>query len=253
MTETGFRDFLFRGIPYSRDGDRVRGFGIYTDITEQRERERRLKVLNRVLRHNLRNDLTVVLGMADALDDRIEDDDLLSILDRLQGKAEEVATLSQRAREIERSVRRDQFGTESVDVPTTARRVVDAYREEFAGRIETALPAELVPAADGRLHRVLSELVENSIEHGGADPTVRVAVEADERTVRITVADDGPGIPRRELDVVRGDEPITQLRHGSGLGLWLVIWVTETYGGTVAFDAGDDGTVVTLELPRTDL
>lgn len=254
MTETGFRDFLFRGIPYSRDDDRVRGFGIYTDITEQRERERRLKVLNRVLRHNLRNDLTVVLGMADALDERIDDDELLAILDRLQGKAEEVAALSQRAREIERSVRRDRFGADPVDVPTTARRVVDACREEFGARIETALPSTSVPAADGRLHRVLSELVENSIEHGGTDPTVRVGVEASDRTVRITVADDGPGIPRQELDVVTGDEPITQLRHGSGLGLWLVIWVTETYGGTVSFDGGDDGgTVVTLEVPRTDV
>lgn len=254
MTETGFRDFLFRGIPYSRDGDRVRGFGIYTDITVQRERERRLKVLNRVLRHNLRNDLTVVLGMADALDERIEDDELLSVLDRLRGKAEEVASLSQRAREIERSVRRDQFGTGPVDVPTTARQVVDAYSEEFGGRIETALPAESVPAADGRLHRVLAELVENSIEHGGPAPTVRVAVEATDRIVTVTIADDGPGIPSEELDVVTGDEPITQLRHGSGLGLWLVIWVTETYGGTVAFDTGaDGGAVVTLELPRTDV
>jgi PAS domain S-box-containing protein len=253
MTETGFRDFLFRGVPYSRDGDSVRGFGIYTDITDQRERERRLKLLNRVLRHNLRNDLTVILGMADALAERIEDDDLTAILDRLQRKAEEVSSLSERARDMERSVRRDQFGTDPVDVTAAVSDIVSSYRDEHAAQIETDLPESRVVVGDGRLHRILSELLENSLEHAGEHPSVRIAVQVDRRTVSVTVADDGPGIPQHELDVVTGDEPITQLRHGTGLGLWLVVWVTETYGGTVEFtDGPDGGAVVTLELPRVD-
>lgn len=253
MTETGFRDFLFRGVPYSRDGDSVRGFGIYTDITDQRERERRLKLLNRVLRHNLRNDLTVVLGMADALEERIDDEDRRSILQRLQRKAEEMASLSERARDMERSVRRDQYGTDPVDVHTAVSDIVSSYRDGYAGQIETDLPDASVRAGDGRLHRILGELLENSLEHAGDDPSVRIDVQADPRTVSITVADDGPGIPQHELDVVTGDEPITQLHHGTGLGLWLVVWVTETYGGTVDFASGrDGGTVVTLELPRMD-
>ena len=254
MTETGFRDFLFRGVPYSRDGDSVRGFGIYTDITEQRERERRLKLLNRVLRHNLRNDLTVVLGMADALDERIDDTDHRAILHRLQRKAEQMASLSERARDMERSVRRDKFGTDPVDVSATVADVVASYRDEYAGKIETDLPETSVTAGDGRLRRVLGELLENSLEHAGDDPSVRIDVRADRRTVSITVADDGPGIPQHELDVVTGDEPITQLRHGTGLGLWLVVWIAETYGGTVDFGSSSGGgTVVTLELPRIDV
>ncbi|NLV11998.1 PAS domain S-box protein [Haloarcula argentinensis] len=253
MTETGFRDFLFRGVPYSRDGDSIRGFGIYTDITEQRERERRLKLLNRVLRHNLRNDLTVVLGMADALDERIDDEDQRAILHRLQRKAEEMASLSERARDMERSVRRDQYGTDPVDVSATVTDTVSSYRDEYAGEIKTDLPDVSVTAGDGRLHRILGELLENSLEHAGDDPSIRIGVQTGPRTVSITVADDGPGIPQHELDVVTGDEPITQLRHGTGLGLWLVVWVTETYGGTVDFDSSPDGgTVVTLELPRID-
>jgi len=254
MTETGFRDFLFRGVPYSRDGDSVRGFGIYTDITDQRERERRLKLLNRVLRHNLRNDLTVVLGMADALEERIDDAERAAILDRLQRKAEEMASLSERARDMERSVRRDQFGTDPVDVSAAVTDIVSSYRDKHAGKIETDLPDTSAAAGDGRLHRILGELIENSLEHSGDDPSVRIEVTTDQRTVSITVADDGPGIPQHELDVVTGDEPITQLRHGTGLGLWLVVWVAETYGGTVNFGSGPDGgAVVTLELPRIDL
>ena len=81
-----------------------------------------------------------------------------------------------------------------------------------------------------------------------------VAVDPSPETVSITVTDDGPGIPDHELDVLTGSEPITQLSHGSGLGLWLVVWVTESYGGTVSFEESDEGGAkITLRVPRTDV
>ncbi len=252
-TADGFRDFLFRGVPYRRDDGRVWSFGIYTDITEQIERERRLEVLNRVLRHNLRNDLTVVLGLADELYERTDDAEHHSLLDRLRGKAEQIASLSDRAREIERSVRRDDADTTPLDVTDAVESVATQYATQHGLPIELSTPDTPVTAADGRLRRVVVELLENSHEHAGDDPTVSVVVDSDPETVSITVADDGPGIPDHELDVLTGTEPITQLSHGSGLGLWLVIWVVESYGGTVRFENTDDGASVTLTLPRTDI
>ncbi|WP_232745051.1 ATP-binding protein [Halorubrum aethiopicum] len=70
----------------------------------------------------------------------------------------------------------------------------------------------------------------------------------------MTVADDGPGIAEGIREVVSGDAPVTQLRHNSGLGLWIVAWVVEAYGGSVRFDAGIDGegTTVRLRLPTAD-
>jgi PAS domain S-box-containing protein len=249
-TASGYRDFLFRGIPYRRDDGRLWSFGIYTDITEQKERQRRLQVLNRVLRHNLRNDLTVVMGLADELDDRLDDEELTSLLERLQEKAAQIASLSDRAREIERSVRRDNADTSSIDIPDSVESLVETYERQYEVTIDTSLPDQEIRGADGRFRRVVGELLENSIEHAGEAPSVSVTVETTPGTVSVTVADDGPGIPDHELAVVTGDEPITQLSHGSGLGLWLVIWVVESYGGTVAF--GDDGTAVTLSIPRID-
>ena len=248
LTDRGYRDFLFRGIPYRRDDGRLWSFGIYTDITEQKERQRRLQVLNRVLRHNLRNDLTVVLGLADELGERLDDEALVSLVRRLQRKAEQIASLSDRAREIEQSVRRDDTDSEPIDIPSVVRSLTETYERQYDVRIERTLPATSVRAADGRFRRVVGELLENSIEHAGEDPTVSVTVETAADTVSVTVADDGPGIPEAELAVVTGDEPITQLSHGSGLGLWLVIWVVESYGGTVRFS--DEGTAVTLSIPR---
>jgi len=252
-TADGFRDFLFRGVPYRHEDGRVWSFGIYTDITEQKERERRLEVLNRVLRHNLRNDLTVVLGLADELHDRTDDATHRDLLERLQAKAEQIASLSDRARDIERSVRRDDADTTPLDVTEVVESVAERYATQYGTTIARSVPATRVEAADGRLGRVLGELLENSLEHAGEAPTVSVAVDPSPETVSVTVTDDGPGIPDHELDVLTGSEPITQLSHGSGLGLWLVIWVTESYGGTVRFENTAGGASVTLTLPRTDI
>ncbi|MDS0283649.1 PAS domain S-box protein [Haloarcula onubensis] len=251
-TADGFRDFLFRGVPYRRDDGRVWSFGIYTDITEQIERERRLEVLNRVLRHNLRNDLTVVLGLADELHERADDEATRSLLERLLRKGEQIASLSDRAREIERSVRRDDADTAPLDVTETVASVATRYADQYGTSIDVSVPETPVMAADGRLRRVVGELVENALEHAGAEPSVAVDVDPAPEMVSVTVTDDGPGIPDHELDVLTGNEPITQLSHGSGLGLWLVIWVTESYGGTVRFENAADGASVTLALPRTD-
>lgn len=252
-TADGFRDFLFRGVPYRRDDGRVWSFGIYTDITEQKERERRLEVLNRVLRHNLRNDLTVVLGLADELRERTDDETHRDLLERLLRKAEQIASLSDRARQIERSVRREDADTSPLDVTESAESVARQYATEYATPIDISVPETPVMAADGRLGRVVGELIENSLEHAGEAPTVSVTVDPSPETVSVTVTDDGPGIPDHELDVLTGNEPITQLSHGSGLGLWLVIWVTESYGGTVRFENTAGGASVTLTLPRTDV
>jgi len=249
-TPNGYRDFLFRGIPYRRDDGRIWSFGIYTDITEQKERQRRLQVLNRVLRHNLRNDLTVVMGLADELNDRADDDTLASLVDRLQRKAGQIASLSDRAREIERSVRRDDGDSTPIDIPDAVRSLVDTYERQYDVAIDVSLAVDGVRGADGRFRRVVGELLENSIEHAGEEPDISVIVEPSPGTISVTIADDGPGIPDHELAVVTGDDPITQLSHGSGLGLWLVIWVVESYGGTVRFH--DGGTAVTLEIPRLD-
>jgi signal transduction histidine kinase len=63
------------------------------------------------------------------------------------------------------------------------------------------------------------------------------------------VRDNGPGIPEDELvPLQEGTE--TPLKHGSGLGLWLVEWGISRLGGTIQFDANEPrGTVVWLRLP----
>jgi signal transduction histidine kinase len=66
------------------------------------------------------------------------------------------------------------------------------------------------------------------------------------------VSDDGPGIPEAELETIRAGQE-TDLQHTSGLGLWVVTWGATLLGAEVDFDAGPEGTTVTVALPdRSD-
>jgi len=80
-------------------------------------------------------------------------------------------------------------------------------------------------------------------------PTVTISSTVDEETVALHVADDGPGISETELEVLDEREE-TPLKHGTGVGLWLVDWVVDHSGGDLTFDTGDEGTTVTVRVDR---
>ncbi|WP_136716241.1 PAS domain S-box protein [Halorientalis salina] len=256
-TADGVRHFLFRGIPYQISGDATRAFGIYTDITEQKHRQRQLEVLNRVLRHNIRNDLTVVLGHADQLAHELDDPDYLALVETLQSKAEDIVTMSEKVRDIEQTIGRT-VDDQRQDLAETVTAAVQDCRSAYPDADFTVdVPDGLHVRADEQLRTAVQNLVENAVEHNDAPaPSVRVAAgaaEADPDAVEVRVVDNGPGIPENERTVIAGDEPITQLNHASGLGLWLVRWIVDSCGGDLSFEtARDGGTAVSLTLRKAE-
>jgi signal transduction histidine kinase len=115
--------------------------------------------------------------------------------------------------------------------------------------VEVTAPADL-PMAEGDpdiVRRALMPLVDNARRH--ARTAVRVELEADERRVRLTVLDDGPGVDSdlgdRVFDPgVRGDDD----HPGAGLGLPLARRLARSCGGDVRLGQGPGGRFV-LELP----
>jgi PAS domain S-box-containing protein len=279
-TLEGRRDFLLRAIPYER-GDAAYGFVVYTDITDQKERERYFQVLNRVLRHNLRNDMTVVLGLAEYLADHVEDPDLAAQASRLHGKADTVSSLVEKAKEIEDLVGRRDTPAETTDlVPLLADTVAELRAAHPAAEITLDTPETAHASCSSEIKRAVVELVENAVEHGstnpdsrarentlehgsaspgftdhhegadhGATPRIRIVVDTDwPGEVTIAVHDDGPGIPDEEWETVVGDADITQLNHGTGLGLWLTRWIVESFDGELRRRSDDDGAAVVVGL-----
>jgi PAS domain S-box-containing protein len=254
LADDDVRDFLFRGIPYRTDG-RTQALGVYTDITDQKRRQRRLGVLNRVLRHNVRNEMTVVIGYAELLEAELGDDDRLGrAVEELHDAAREVSMISQQAREIEKVIQSDR--QEPTDVGAVAAAAAEQWRSEHPeASVTTDLPEGLSASAGEGLELAVGNLVGNAVEHNpGDEPRVHVdAVSTGDGEVAVRVADDGPGIPDHERSVVTGDREVTQLEHGSGLGLWIVKWVAEAYGGRVEFGESDlGGAAVSVVLPAAE-
>jgi len=92
-----------------------------------------------------------------------------------------------------------------------------------------------VDGARDELHRLTLNLVENAIRHTPPGTQVRASVERVEGQVRLTVEDDGPGIPPELKDRVfeRFVRGVGDRGGSSGLGLSIVHAVAESHGGAV--------------------
>lgn len=283
-TADGVREFLYRGIPYqvasggggadavnadsgatnrdsSADGvseDGRRGFAVYTDLTEDRRNRSRVHVLNRVLRHNLRNKVTLVAGSVESLLEELDDDALdptaRMLADNAEAGVDELWTLTREASDLYRIANASIPDDPRVDCVPLARTVAGRFGQEHPdASIDLDVPDQLWVAATDRLEIALESLVENAIVHNPCDEP-RVWLEGERESPEwctIALADDGPGIPPVEREVITGESEITDLHHGSGLGLWLVKWTVETFGGEVTFDRSDaGGSRVQLRLRR---
>lgn len=247
-TTDGRRTFLFRGFVYATEEGNDRGFGIYTDITDRLEQERRLRVLHRVLRHNLRNEMTGIIGYAELLADEAERAAHREYAERIHRQADDVAKLGEQVQRIEQALDRDRRRF-PVDPSTVVADAAATFRERYpAATVRVSDDGDRV-VADGLLALAVENLVENAIEHHDGTPTVDVELRTvDERWVDLTVRDDGPGIPERERAIVSGEREITQLDHSRGLGLWVARWIVEGVGGRLRFGDCEDGAAITLRL-----
>jgi PAS domain S-box-containing protein len=255
QTVDGVREFLFRGFAYDTTSGR-RAFGIYTDITDRRRRERYFRVVNRILRHNLRNELNVVFGFASEISNEAEDEQIADYAERIETTGRRLADLAEGAAGIRRVV---EEGTVDDPVPVSVGRVAAAVGAEYAerfpeARVDVAVRDDIVVRGDGRLEEAIGHLVENAVVHSRDDETVvEITAERhpDAGIIAVHVADDGPGVPDGVREVITGEREVTQLTHNTGIGLWIVAWIVEAYGGEVAFGPGidGDGTTVTLRLP----
>ncbi|MFC7132835.1 MULTISPECIES: PAS domain S-box protein [Salinibaculum] len=223
--------------------------GFQQDVTERREREQQLQVLDRVLRHNLNNDLNVIRGRAETIESAAPPE-IADEATHIVAKTSELSALVDKERAITK-VLSENFQRRPLDVSALVEGTATSTSTDYPdAAVDVDVPDGVTALATSQFSRALDELVENAIVHNDADrPEVSVSVTRDGDTVAIDVADNGPGIPEMERNVLLGEEELEPLYHGSGLGLWLVYWIIRQSGGTLSFTDGDPtGSVVTIEL-----
>ena len=239
--DAGGAVILRRALPLLSGGALIGGLVLVRDITELRRRDRMLQMKDATIRevhHRVKNNLQTVASLL-----------------RLQARRNDRADVREALAESERRIRSIALVHETlslergdtVDFDQVARQIAHMVSEGLTGpEVEITVDGAGGPViADVAtpMAVVLSELLQNSVEHAFDERGGRIRVELDrgDRELRLEVRDDGRGIPGGFT-----------LEDGTGLGLQIARTLVESeLGGQIEL-AGEGGTRATVRVPLGD-
>lgn len=144
---------------------------------------------------------------------------------------------------------------EPVNLAQVADDVVARYESSDVTVRRVGSPSALLSGDVDALGRIVSNLIDNAVRHAVSGVTVEVA--AGDGLAELVVADDGPGIPAADRELVfdrftRLDEARSRDAGGTGLGLPIVRELVRMHGGTVRLEDNDPGLRAVVRLPITN-
>lgn len=203
--------------------------------------------LNKLLRHNILNGINIIHGRASLLAEDPDSDDRAS-LETIVERSDSIAELTQNVGDVARLLS-GETALEPVDLSGILRAEIETARRSCEDvEFEADIPPAVTVEANGALAAVFDHLLTNAVEHNDREsPRVDVTVTPNAQTVRVTVADNGPGLPDD-----RKDAAFEPKDHGDhGIGLFLVDTLVSRYDGDVWIEDNEpSGTVFAVELPR---
>lgn len=245
-------------LPDGGDGTAPYYVGFQQDVTERKRSQRRLReqrdklrVLNQIVRHDIRNNLQVVLGRLDMLD--TDGDDGAAAVETARRNVDEAIELIQTAGQLSEATLEEHSERRPVALAPALSGQVEETRSSF-GAASVTVEGTIPPVdvrADGMLDSVFRNLLENAIRHNdNTTPEVTVAAtETDGGTVEVRIRDNGPGIPDDQKAEIFDYGAKGAESTGSGMGTYLVDTLVTEYGGQVRIeDAPDGGAVFVVSL-----
>ena len=251
-------------IPYevSETGDDA-VLGYARDVTELKRYERTLEeqrdtlmLLNQVVRHDIRNQLVVVESYTELLAESLTDEQSRTYARTVIEAARQAADITETAKDVTDVLL--QVGVEQTPIPlrTELDRQVEQVRadqDRATVAVEGVIP-DVTVMADDLLEAVFRNLLTNAVVHNDKGVAeVTVSAEATDDAVRVSVADNGPGIDddHKERIFQEGEKGLET--GGTGIGLYLVKTLVDKYDGDVWVEDNDPtGSVFVVELRRAD-
>src|SRR5438874_40281 len=218
-----------------------------------------LRLLTDSLAHDLRSPVSRLRSAAHAAaqaSDPAEQEELLGSVIRQADSLMRILTTVLEISRSEALTGRKQFAW--FDVGDLSAELVEMYEplaEERGATVVYDRPAWPVPLFGHRqlLAQAISNLIENAIRYGAAaGGEIRVRVEPSECSIRVEVADRGPGIPAGRRDEARrrfGRLDTSRSDEGAGLGLALAESIAHLHNGQLMLEDNAPGLLATLTLP----
>jgi PAS domain S-box-containing protein len=236
------------------DGEVTEAVGVSMDITEQKHREQELELLNRIVRHDIRNDMSVLLGWAELLEGEV-DEEAEEYLRKILTSGEHVVELTELARDyVEAIVSSDDITVEPIPLASTLETELSLRKESFPEAefiVDDSLP-DVAVTANEMLSSVFRNLLNNAVQHNDKEtPVIEVSATMRDDIVEVRFADNGPGVLDEHKDVIFGKGEKGFGSPGTGIGLYLVQTLVTEYGGDVWVEDNEPtGSVFVVQIPK---
>jgi len=222
-------------------------------------RQNRLVLLNRLLHDRVMNAVTVIKGSVPLLREQVRagagaeraeaegaPDSVGAIVEKMEAIEETMSSVQDLAEPGSRAA------LEAVDVSTLVEEVLGRARKRHpdATFVAEGVPPGVSAYANRRLADALYQLAVNGAEHARQEaPRVALKVEAGGETVTLSVIDEGPGLPKRERQVLEQGATIAGSEGPTaGLGLYLARLSVQAVRGTIETDVSERGTAVSITV-----
>ena len=260
------REMEVSAVPLGENSAHMEGAVVlFRDVTHVRQVEEMRRDFVANVSHELRTPLSIFRGYLETLldDPHQPPGELLRILeimerhsDRLNALVEDVLSLA----------RLESPGAEldlgEVDLAELLHSIMRDWEKRFAGKqLKSHLnfPGDLplLQADENRLQEVIYNLLDNAVKYSEPGGTVFLRAELEGEGVRISVADQGRGIPQADLPRIferfyRADKARSRELGGTGLGLSIVKHIIQLHGGKVEAQSElGKGTTISVLLPAT--
>jgi two-component system sensor histidine kinase SenX3 len=237
----------------------VGAVAILEDITERSRQEsvRRDFVAN--VSHELKTPIGALSLLAETLVAETDPDVVGRLSARIETESQRVGSIIEDLLDLSRIEGESPDRVELLDLAGLAAQVVErvlpiAEQRGISIRVE-ANSGVHIEASRNQMVSMMRNLVENAVKYSDDGGKVAVSLRSDDGGVRFEVADDGIGVPERDIERVferfyRVDRARTRETGGTGLGLSIVRNVVLAHGGQVDLSSTEgNGTTVLVRLP----
>ncbi len=249
---------------YNEESNTVIGaLAIFEEITQMKKLEKMRSDFVANVSHELKTPLTSIQGFVETLQQgAVENEEtrkrFLNIIDfeakRLKRLIEEVLSLA----EIEKE--EDEQNNEVFSINAALEESVELLEKDAKEKqidIELfALEQAYLNGKQDRFKQMMINIIENAIKYSEVGKKIQVTMEAINTDVKITVKDEGIGIPQKDITRVferfyRVDQSRSKDISGTGLGLSIVKHIVKSFSGHIIIKSVEgEGTTISITMPK---
>ena len=249
--------------PLTEGRKKIGAVAVFQDVSEERRIDEMKSEFITLASHQLRTPMSIVRWYVDLLrDNKTLDDEQRGYLAEMGTAVDRMVRLLNALLQVARLEGGEiAMDGKDVDLRAAVREIADensALAKRRGMTVSALLPRGAIRLwTDGALLKVvLQNLIGNAIKYGRDKGAVRIAVKVLPKVVRVTVQDNGIGIPRGEQPkIFQKFFRAQNIKHidtdGNGLGLYMCKMIIDGLGGRIGFTSAEGkGTTFTIELPK---